>query len=217
MTDEWKDFAHDSAVYPDRPVQRGAVTPFSLAMLGLGATVVEFTCVGLLGGWLGFVLYIPIVLYSLLTAVEFFSRDWMARHFTASFLIHEFLYLPFFTWVAIVLGAPFSGATVAGVVSLALLFVSIELTRKFSPRFDPSGAVVPDTYSAVWGRPITLTILLLLMIASGALAFVAGASPIAPGVSAALVLLALVRRASDSWVTVIAAIHLPLLALVVFL
>lgn len=217
VIDEWKDFAHDSAMYPNRPVQRGAVTPLTLGMLGIGATAVEFTCVWLLGGWLGFVLYVPILLYSLLTAVEFFSKDWMAEHFTASFLIHEFLYLPFFAWVAFVLGAPFSGATVTGLFALALLFVSIELARKFRPRFDPSGAVVSDTYSAVWGRPITLAVLLVLMMASGVLAFVAGASPIAPGISAALVLLALARRASDSWVTVIAAIHLPLLALVVFL
>ena len=217
VTDEWKDFTHDSAVYPDRPVQRGAVSPRTLLTLGLVATVAELSCVGFLGGWLGLVLYVPIVLYSLLTAVEFFARDWMSRHFTASFLIHEFLYLPFFAWVAAVLGAQFSAATVAGVFALAFLFVSIEVARKFRPRFDPSGAMVSDTYGAVWGRSIALTVLVLLMLVSGMLAILAGAAPLALCVSAVLVALLLVRRASDSWVAVIAAAHLPLLTLVVFL
>jgi hypothetical protein len=217
VTDEWKDFSHDSVVYPNRPVQRGAVTPRALVALGMGATVVEFTAVGLVGGWIGLVLYLPILVYSLLTAVEFFARDWLSRHFTVSFLIHEFLYLPLFAWVAAVLGAGASYPTAAGVAALALLFVSIELARKFSPRYDPTGTQVEDTYGAVWGRSATLVVLLVVMLSVGVLALIAGAPPYAPLISLLVVGFALIRRGSDSWVTVSAAVHLPLIALVVFL
>lgn len=217
VTDEWKDFAHDGAVYPDRPVQRGAVSPRSLVVLGVCAFALELACAGLLGGWIGLVLYLPIVLYSLLTAVEFFARAWMSRHFTASFLIHEFLYLPLFAWVALALGAPLDWRTAAGVAALALLFVSVEIARKFSPRFDPAGGVVLDTYGAVWGRSATVVVLLSLILAVGVLVFLAGGPLVVPAISAAVVVCALARVRSDTWVTVLAAVHLPLIALAVFL
>jgi hypothetical protein len=212
VTDEWKDFAHDSAVYPDRPVQRGVISPRTLLFIGIGAFAVELLGVLLLGGPVGFLLYLPVLAYSALTVFEFFSGSWLERHFTLSFVLHEAIYVPLFAWVALVLGAGPTWRTAAGVLACTALFVSIELARKFSPRFDTVGRVVLDTYSAVWGRGRTLGAMIMLVVLSGVLATTAGAgaaSWVIAGVAGAV---ALVRPMSDRWVTAVVAIHLPLQA-----
>ena len=47
--------------------------------------------------------------------------------------------------------------------------MSIEVIRKFNPRFDKSGKAVGDTYSTVWGRNNALLVLigLSLIVGSG--------------------------------------------------
>lgn len=212
VTDEWKDFAHDSAVYPDRPVQRGIISPHTLIVIGTAAFAVELLCVLLLGRVAGFLLYLPVLAYSALTAFEFFSGPWLERHFTVSFVLHEAIYLPLFAWVAIVLGADLSWQTAAGVLACTSLFVSVELARKFSPRFDTVGAVVLDTYPAVWGRARTLGAMVMLVVLSGVLAATAGAGLVSPAIAVVAAIIALVRPASDRWVTTVVAIHLPLQA-----
>ena len=212
VTDEWKDFAHDSAVYPDRPVQRGVVSPRTLLAIGVGAFAVELLGVLLIGGALGFVLYLPVLAYSALTVFEFFSGPRLERHFTLSFVLHEAIYLPLFLWVAVVLGAGPDWRTAVGVLACTALFVSVELARKFSPRFDTEGRVVLDTYSAVWGRGRTLGAMVVLVVLSGVLATAAGAGLASPVIAVVAAVVALVRPASDRWVTTVVAIHLPLQA-----
>ncbi|SMG30965.1 4-hydroxybenzoate polyprenyltransferase [Agreia pratensis] len=212
VTDEWKDFAHDSAVYPDRPVQRGVISPRTLLVIGIGAFAVELLCGLLLGGLVGFLLYLPVLAYSALTVFEFFAGSWLDRHFTLSFLLHEAIYLPLFAWVAFVLGASWSWRTVAGILACTLLLVSVELARKFSPRFDTAGAVVLDTYSAVWGRGRTLGAMVMLVVLSGGLAMTAGAGLASLAIAALSAIVIVVRPASDRWVTAVVAIHLPLQA-----
>lgn len=212
VTDEWKDFAHDSAVYPDRPVQRGVVSPRTLLVIGAGAFAVELLGVLLLGGAVGFVLYLPVLAYSALTVFEFFSKQRLERHFTLSFVLHEAIYLPVFLWVAIVLGSTASWRTAAGVLACTALFVSVELARKFSPRFDTEGHVVLDTYSAVWGRGRTLGAMVVLVVLSGVLATTSGAGLASSVIAVVAAAVALVRPASDRWVTTVVAIHLPLQA-----
>jgi hypothetical protein len=212
VTDEWKDFAHDSAVYPDRPVQRGVISPRTLLFIGVGAFAIELLGVLMLGGPLGFLLYLALLVYSALTVFEFFAGAWLERHFTSSLLLHEAIYLPLFAWVALVLGASVSWQTAAGILACTLLFVSVELARKFSPRFDTEGAVVLDTYSAVWGRSRTLGAMVMLVVLSGVLATTAGAGLASAVVAAVAVVAAFVRPASDRWVTAVVAIHLPLQA-----
>nr|WP_146077641.1 hypothetical protein [Clavibacter michiganensis] len=212
VTDEWKDFAHDSAVYPDRPVQRGVISPRALLGIGIGAFVAELLCAMLLGGAVGFLLYLAVLAYSALTVFEFFAGAWLERHFTLSFLLHEAIYLPVFAWVAVVLGAAANWQTVAGILACTALFVSVELARKFSPRFDTSGSVVLDTYSAVWGRGRTLGAMVMLVVLSGVLALAAGAGVASLVVAAVSAIALLVRPGSDRWVTAVVAIHLPLQA-----
>ena len=136
VTDEWKDFEHDRVVYPDRPLHRGAISVRALVLLGVAALVVELAAVAALGGVLGLVGYLPVLVLSALTAVEFFAKAALERHFTLSFVLHEMIYLPLFGWAALVVGAPLDGSTLAGVVSAALLFTAVEVVRKFEPRHD---------------------------------------------------------------------------------
>ena len=217
VTDEWKDFEHDRVVYPDRPLHRGAITVRALVLLGAAALAVELTAVALLGGAPGLAAYLAVLLLSALTAAEFFAKTVLERRFTLSFLLHEMIYLPLFGWAAFVLGAPLDGATLAGVVSAALLFTAVEVVRKFEPRLDPRGVVVADTYSAVWGRPRAIVVIVLSLLASAALAVVAGVG--APVLVAALVIVAalLVLRTSDRAVVLLGGASLPVLAAVMLL
>jgi len=212
VTDEWKDFEHDRVVYPDRPLHRGAISVRALVLLGVAALVVELAAVAALGGVLGLVGYLPVLVLSALTAVEFFAKAALERHFTLSFVLHEMIYLPLFGWAALVVGAPLDGSTLAGVVSAALLFTAVEVVRKFEPRHDPRGAVVADTYSAVWGRPRAIVVIVLSLLASAALAVVAGVG--APVLVAALVIVAalLALRRSDRAVVLLGGASLPVLA-----
>jgi hypothetical protein len=217
VTDEWKDFAHDSSVYPDRPLQRGAITVRALVLLGVAALVVELGSVFLLGGGPGLLAYLPFLALSALTAVEFFARDLLARHFTASFLLHELAYLPLFGWAAFVLGAPASGQTAAGIVAACLLFVVAEVVRKFSPRFDTDGALVPDTYPAVWGRSRAIVVIVLSLLAAAALAVVAGTGLVVLGVAVVFAVAVVLRRRSDRAVMVLGGVSVPALALAMLL
>lgn len=212
VTDEWKDYDHDRAVYPERPLHRGAITVRALVLLGIAALAVELASVTLLGGPAGLLAYLPVLALSALTAVEFFAKATLERHFTLSFVLHEMIYLPLFGWAAFVLGAPLTAATAAGIVSAALLFTAVEVVRKFEPRHDPRGAVVADTYSAVWGRARAIVVIVLSLLASAALAVLAGVSPLVLAIAAVIAAAILVLRRRDRAVVVLGGASLPVLA-----
>ena len=212
VTDEWKDFAHDSSVYPDRPVQRGAVSVRALVLLGSGALVVELVAVTAVAGPAGLLAYLPVLALSALTAVEFFARSLLARHFTLSFVLHEIVYLPLFGWAAFALGAPLGLATAAGIASACALFVAVEVVRKFEPRFAPNGVEVADTYSAVWGRGAAIVVIVLSLLASATLAVVAGAGPLVLVLAVLVVAGIVVARRSDRAVVILGGASLPVLA-----
>jgi len=212
VTDEWKDFAHDSSVYPERPVQRGAVSVRALVLLGSGALVVELAAVTAVAGPAGLLAYLPVLALSALTAVEFFARPLLARHFTLSFVLHEIVYLPLFGWAAFALGAPAGLATAAGIASACALFVAVEVVRKFEPRFAPNGVEVADTYSAVWGRGAAIVVIVLSLLASAALAVVAGAGPLVLVLAVLVVAAMVIARRSDRAVVILGGASLPVLA-----
>jgi len=212
VTDEWKDYDHDRVVYPERPLHRGAITVRALVLLGVVALVVELASVAVLGGLPGLAAYLPVLALSALTAVEFFAKALLERHFTLSFVLHQMIYLPLFGWTAFVLGAPLTGATAAGIVGAALLFTAVEVVRKFEPRHDPRGAVVADTYSTVWGRTRAIVVLVLSLLASAALAVLAGVSVLVLAVAVLIAAAILVLRRRDRAVVLLGGASLPVLA-----
>jgi hypothetical protein len=214
VTDEWKDFDHDRVVYPERPLHRGAISVRALVLLGVVALAVELSSVGLLGGVPGLAAYLPVLALSALTAVEFFGKRTLERRFTLSFVLHQTIYLPLFGWAAFVLGAPPSVPTLAGVVGAALLFTAVEVVRKFEPRHDPQGVEVADTYSTVWGRQRAIVVLVLSLLASAALAVVAGMSALVLAVAVAIAAAILALRRRDRAVVLLGGASLPVLAAV---
>jgi hypothetical protein len=212
VTDEWKDFAHDSSVYPGRPVQRGAIRPRTLVLLGVAALAVELASIGVLGGAAGLLAYLPVLALSALTAVEFFARRVLERHFTLSFVLHQAVYLPLFGWAAFVLGAPPTAATWAGIAAATLLFLVVEVVRKFEPRHDPSGAVVRDTYPAVWGRGAAIVVIVLSLLATAVLAVAAGVGAVVLAVAVVFAAAVLLARRSDRAVMLVGGLSVPVLA-----
>lgn len=214
VVDEFKDRRHDARHYPDRPVQRGAISARLLAALGAGAVAVELTLAWVLGGAAGLPLYALVTALTVGTAVDFGARAFFERRFTLAFVVHQLVYVPMFAWAAQALGAPLdAAATWWGIASATALFVSAELVRKFQPRRSAEGGVVADTYGAVWGRRGALVGVLILVVAAGWCAHqaVGGWLPLVVSVLAAIAIVA--RRGSDSWVMVGAGAHLPLLAI----
>ena len=218
VVDEWKDFRHDARHYPDRPVPRGAISVRSLAVMGIVAVVTELALAIVLGGARGLVLYAVVTILTVGTATDFFAKSFFERHFTASFLVHQLIYVPMFAWAAVAMGASLkSASTWWGIASLLCLFVSAELVRKFKPRTSVEGGQVADTYGAVWGRRLALVGTLALVLAAGWCAHVAVGSWVALGVSVLAAIVIGTRRRSDAWVMAGAGAHVPLLALAMIL
>lgn len=81
ITDEFKDYSHDSKYYPNRPYQRGTTTKQTLLLLGALAIVIEGIC----AVWISphaFIWYLFVVVYSLLVAKEFFAPTWLNKNTT---------------------------------------------------------------------------------------------------------------------------------------
>ena len=105
-------------------------------------------------------LYSLVIVYSLLTAFEFFVGSFLKKHFTLYFLSHESIFIFFMIWIAGLFNRPINTLMLVGIiVCFTLLMTSFELVRKFEIRLNPEKKVVQDTYLAVWGRPFTLIVI----------------------------------------------------------
>jgi 4-hydroxybenzoate polyprenyltransferase len=214
VVDEWKDHRHDARHYPDRPVQRGSIAPRTLAVLGIGAVVVEMTLAWLLGGLPALPLYALVTALTVGTAIDFGARGFFERHFSLAFAIHQLVYPAMFAWAAVALGASLSDpSTWWGIGAATSLFVSAEVVRKFQPRTSAEGGTVADTYGAVWGRRLALIGLVVLVLIAGLFSHFAIGSWVALSVSVAAAAVIAVRHRSDSWVMAGAGAHVPLLAI----
>lgn len=162
--DEFRDAQHDLKNYPDRPIPRGLISKKQLLMLGGFALFTEWVSVYLLGASL-ITTYIFVFVYSLLMAKEFFLSEWLNKHFTLYFFVHEIIFLLFGTFFIRAINwsfLNFNTLTLSALVVLVAAPVSIEIIRKFKPRYDKTGKVVADTYGTVWGRNNALLALMVL-------------------------------------------------------
>lgn len=168
VVDEFKDSSHDLKNFPNRPIPRGLISKNQLMLLGFLALFFEWSFVYILGVH-SLLMYIPVFIYSLLMAKEFFISDWLNSQFNLYLISHEVIFLFFgLYFVGIVNG---SLETVANLpLRLLILFVapfSIEVGRKFSPRYDKKGKAVRDTYSTVWGRNVAIGVMLTSALLTG--------------------------------------------------
>lgn len=162
VVDEFKDSSHDRKNFPDRPVPRGLISKQQLVSLGVVALLLEWSFVYLLGNN-SLLVYLPVFLYSLFMAKEFFVPDWLNKHFNLYLLSHEVIFILFGLFFILVTSENLkTNSLLLALGALTTAPASVEIIRKFSPRYDKKGKAVQDTYSTVWGRGIALTILILL-------------------------------------------------------
>ncbi len=171
VMDEFKDRSHDDANYPNRPVQRGVITHKQLKPIGFIAFLIELSAVSSIAiftnSWFSLLAYLAVLIFSTLTAYEFFAAQWLNRHFTLYFLSHQLIFVFFYLWSLTIFGVQYSIQAVLNGLAFILSMAALEVMRKFEIRKNASGEVVQDTYLAVWGRPVSVAVLALCLALSG--------------------------------------------------
>lgn len=162
--DEFKDERYDLIHYPNRPLPSGRISKKFLTRMGLLVLLVELVFVWLMFSSREFFIYLLIVIYSIAMAKEFGIADWLQKHFTFYFLSHELIFL-LWAWLGMSLTAfPFGALEEysSQFVVLVLAPVTIELLRKFAPRYDVQGNPTDDSYSVAWGEEFTTAVVFIL-------------------------------------------------------
>lgn len=168
ITDEFKDAKHDAKQYPNRPFQRGVISAQKLRLIGYGAVVLELGALVLISPF-ALVAYTPVLVYSLLTAKEFFVPSWLNRHFTLYFVSHQLIFITFFAWALLVFSIPINLASLFAGIAFILAMSLFEIIRKLEYRRNKKGTIVQDSYPAVWGEATTIALIITLSIAVGVL------------------------------------------------
>ena len=154
VTDEFKDASHDGSNYPNRPVQRGIITKRQLVVIGVISLVIELSAAfaaGALQNNSDSALFYSLILgYSVLTGFEFFIADYLEKHFNLYFLLHQAIFILYPIWVFNIFGTIVSSSFLLAASVFVLFMASMEIMRKYELRCDPAGALVMDTYLAVW-------------------------------------------------------------------
>ena len=169
VTDEFKDLKHDTKNYPNRPFQRGLISKRQLIGLGVFSLTVELAAIYAIGGLYSLAWYVPVFVFTLLMSVEFFASTWLEKHFTLYFVLHQCVFIGFIAWYFGTTNTPLNTSTLAAAAAFMLTMCSVEIVRKFEIRLDTKKKVVLDTYPAVWGRALSILILALCVIGTGAL------------------------------------------------
>ncbi len=154
VTDEFKDASHDSANYPDRPVQRGLITKSTLVNIGVISLIIELSSVSAAAGLQQSpdspIFYGLIFAYSVLTGFEFFIPKFLDKHFNLYFILHQGIFVLYPVWVFNIFGTQINFAVLLGSAIFVLYMAAMEIMRKYELRYNPAGEVVLDTYLAVW-------------------------------------------------------------------
>lgn len=176
IADEFKDFKEDSAFRPYRPVPRGLVTLRQLGRVWIGCIAIQFA----IALWLSprlIVLLIATWIYLGLMSKEFFARRWLKARPVTYMVTHMAimplvdLYTTACDWVPAGSYRPPPGLVFFLIVSF-LNGMVIEIGRKIrSPQDEEKGV---ETYSFLWGRTKAVAVWLLMLLATGQCAYLAG-------------------------------------------
>jgi len=162
VTDEFKDIDHDSKNYPNRPFQRGAISSRQLIGIGVISLIIELGSLYIINPK-AVIFYIPVLVYSALTAKEFFISSWLNKHFTIYFITHQMIFVVFAMWGFITFGVQLNLRALLGGLAFVMTMSVFEIIRKLEYRHNTHGKIVKDSYPAVWGAPFT-TVLLITMV-----------------------------------------------------
>jgi 4-hydroxybenzoate polyprenyltransferase len=160
ISDEFKDLEDDARYRPYRPVPRGLVSLRELGWVGIAAAIVQLA----LALWLEALLVWLLVLawlYLALMSREFFVPDWLKARPSAYLASHMViiplidLYATACDWLVAGHSWPPAGLYWFLIVSYFNGIV-VELGRKIrSPQDEEPGV---ETYTALWGRSIAVTL-----------------------------------------------------------
>jgi len=167
VADEFKDFDIDARYRPHRPVPRGLVALPELARLAYIGAAIQFAIaisidVGLIP------VLIVLWLYAGLMTKEFFVPEWLQRH-PSIYLVSHMLIMPLiafyisaFEWLCDCSSMP---AGLGWVLALAFSCgLVLELGRKINVPEDERQGV--ESYSALWGTGVAITLWVLAVIAA---------------------------------------------------
>ena len=160
ISDEFKDFEDDARYRPYRPVPRGLVSLRELGWVGIAAAVLQLA----LALWLEALLVWLLVLawlYLALMSREFFVPDWLKAR-PSAYLASHMVIIPLIDLYATACDWLVAGHSWPPVGLYWFLMVSyfngivVELGRKIrSPQDEEPGV---ETYTALWGRTIAVTL-----------------------------------------------------------
>jgi len=178
VTDEFKDRRHDDKNYPNRPVQRGLITPHDLLSLGVLALTIELVCAwyagALTGNYWAIGWHLTILAYSVLTHFEFFAKRFLAAHFNFTFVIHQAIFVLYPAWGFAIWGTKLTWQTIMAAAAFVAFMAAMEVVRKYEIRLDPDGNPVQDTYLTVWKAGAFWVMFGVVTVAGSALAVVSG-------------------------------------------
>lgn len=158
ILDEFKDYNHDRKNYPNRPLQRGLVTKRQLIIIGIVAFAGELGSILLISP-LALAYYVPVLIYSLLMAKEFFVGEWLKKRQTLYFISHQSVYILLALWACMVFKVEFSLNAVIATIALVCVMAGAEIVRKYEVRKNARGKRVNDTYITSWGLTGARTVL----------------------------------------------------------
>lgn len=169
--DEHKDFAHDAATRPDRPVQRGLVRLEHLRVLGLLAVVGQLALT-VPYGWWPVIAFVATLAYSVLMYYEFFVAKWLKAHFITYAVSHNVVMALLVFALGMRFAAPASLDPSVALVALAglavPLFFGFDIMRKmWAPENEIAGV---DSYTSRLGIRGAAILAATVMIIASAIA-----------------------------------------------
>jgi hypothetical protein len=165
LSDEPKDFEHDSKYYPQRPVQRGLITLSELRNTNNIIIIMFFVLALLTRSWTVFLLTCFQQGYAVLTRKEFFIREWLRAHFLMYQFSH-YIQLLILDWLVLsVLNVQPISKKIMYFIFVILLIAMVESTRTIGNTDDQNAN---DRYSNRLGiNKALLGFICLVAVSSG--------------------------------------------------
>jgi hypothetical protein len=197
VSDEFKDFALDSQLYPQRILQSGQIELKHLLGVGAAAALLMLGVSFAHHGFAPWLCVLNLALVGLLNR-EFFAKDWLHKHILFCAFSHMLVAATASLWVVAMMGRdlPFSWPLVALLALPYFSGLSFELARKcFGAEENREGL---ESYTRVLGiRPAIGYLMAALLGTAVSFAFVVGqifpgSTALALGISFPLALIALI-------------------------